>query len=225
MIKLIEMRNLYKSFIQGNNEQKVLKNINLKVEKNDFITIMGPSGGGKSTLLYTLALLSEPNSGDILFNNKIVNFKNDKEIEKLRRKNIGLIFQNHNLISCLTALENIIIAIDSKETYKEKKEKAEYFLRKVGLYEKRNVISTALSGGEAQRVAVVRALINNPKIIFCDEPTGALDSANGKKVISLLLNLRKEIECALVIVTHDKEIGRLGEKRFLLKDGVINEVA
>ncbi|GAA0064928.1 ABC transporter ATP-binding protein [Clostridium sp. CTA-1] len=221
---MIEIENVYKSFIQGNNEQKVLKNINLEVNKNDFITIMGPSGGGKSTLLYTLALLSEPNSGNILFNNKIVNFKNDKEIEKLRRKNIGLIFQNHNLISCLTALENIIIAIDSKETYKEKKKKAEYFLRKVGLYEKRNVISTALSGGEAQRVAVVRALINNPKIIFCDEPTGALDSANGKKVISLLLNLREEIGSALVIVTHDEEIGRLGEKRFLLKDGVINEV-
>ncbi|EKS4345332.1 ABC transporter ATP-binding protein [Clostridium sporogenes] len=221
---MIEIENVYKSFIQGNNEQKVLKNINLEVNKNDFITIMGPSGGGKSTLLYTLALLSEPNSGNILFNNKIVNFKNDKEIEKLRRKNIGLIFQNHNLISCLTAVENIIIAIDSKETYKEKKKKAEYFFRKVGLYEKRNVISTALSGGEAQRVAVVRALINDPKIIFCDEPTGALDSANGKKVISLLLNLRKEIGCALVIVTHDEEIGRLGEKRFLLKDGVINEV-
>ncbi|AVQ38021.1 ABC transporter ATP-binding protein [Clostridium botulinum] len=221
---MIEMENVYKSFIQGNNEEKVLKNINLKVNKNDFISIMGPSGGGKSTLLYTLALLSEPTSGNILFNNKIVNFKNDREVEKLRRKNIGLVFQNHNLISCLTALENIIIAIDSKETYKEKKEKAEYFLRKVGLYEKRNVISTALSGGEAQRVAVVRALINNPKIIFCDEPTGALDSSNGKKVISLLLNLKKEIGCSLVIVTHDEKIGNLGEKRFLLKDGVINEV-
>ncbi|HID0774033.1 TPA: ABC transporter ATP-binding protein [Clostridium botulinum] len=223
-MKMIEIENVYKLFIQGNSEQKVLKNINLKVEKNDFITIMGPSGGGKSTLLYTLALLLEPTSGNILFNNKIVHFKNDKEIEKLRRKNIGLIFQNNNLISCLTALENIIIAIDSKETYKEKKKKAEYFLRRVDLYEKRNVISTALSGGEAQRVAVVRALINNPKIIFCDEPTGALDSANGKKVISLLLNLRKEIGSALVIVTHDEQIGSLGEKRFLLKDGVINEV-
>ncbi|NFN87136.1 ABC transporter ATP-binding protein [Clostridium sporogenes] len=221
---MIEVENICKSFIQVNSEQKVLKNINLIVDKNDFITIMGPSGGGKSTFLYTLALLLEPTSGEILFNNKIVNFKNDKEVEQLRRKNIGLIFQNHNLISCLTALENIIIAIDSKETYKEKKEKAEYFLRKVGLYEKRNVVTIALSGGEAQRVAVVRALINNPKIIFCDEPTGALDSVNGEKVISLLLNLRKEIGCALVIVTHDEEIGRLGEKRFLLKDGVINEV-
>ncbi len=147
MIELIEMKNMCKSFIQGNNEQKILKNINLKLDKNDFITIMGPSGGGKSTLLYTLALLLEPTSGDILFNNKIVNFKNDREVEKIRRKNIGLVFQNHNLISCLTALENIIIAIDSKERYKEKKDRAEYFLKKVGLYEKRNVIATALSGG------------------------------------------------------------------------------
>jgi len=222
---MIEVKNLEKTFFQGNSEQKVLKGISLKVEENDFITIMGPSGGGKSTLLYVLALLSEPTSGSVSYNDKIVNFKNEKKVERLRQKYIGLIFQNHNLINCLTALENIIIAIDSKESYKKKKENAENLLNEVGLYEKRMVMATTLSGGEAQRVAIVRALVNNPKIIFCDEPTGSLDSANGEKVISLLLNLRKKTGCALVIVTHDKHIGSLGEKKILLKDGVIiNEV-
>lgn len=221
---MIEIRNIKKEFIQGSSKQNVLRGIDLIVDDNDFITIMGPSGGGKSTLLYTLALLSEPSSGEIKFDNKIIDFNKEKEVESIRRKNIGLVFQNHNLISCLSALENIIIAMDCKENYKVKKEKAENLLRKVGLYDKRNLKATALSGGEAQRVAVVRALVNNPKIIFCDEPTGALDSENGKNVISLLLEMKKELNCALVIVTHDSNIGKIGDRRILLKDGVINEV-
>lgn len=221
---MIELKNLEKTFIQGKSEQKVLKNINLKIDENEFITIMGPSGGGKSTLLYTLALLLEPTSGKVLFNNKVIDFKNERQIEKLRQENIGLVFQNNNLISCLTALENIIIAMNSKESYREKKQKAEILLDKVGLYDKRMTMATSLSGGEAQRVSVVRALVNNPKVVFCDEPTGALDSVNSKKIISLLLNLREQIGCSLVIVTHDKTIGDMGKRRFLLRDGEINEL-
>lgn len=221
---MLEVENLSKSFIQGNIEQKVLKDINLGIEDNDFITIMGPSGGGKSTLLYTLALLSEPTSGQILYRDKTINLGNQKEVEELRRNNVGLVFQNHNLISCLNTLENIIIAIDSREKYKNKRERAEYFLEKVGLYEKRFSMVTSLSGGEAQRVSIIRALINSPKIILCDEPTGSLDSESSKNVISLLLNIREEMGCALIIVTHDKDIWSLGERRIILKDGVINEL-
>lgn len=221
---MIEIKDIEKSFVQGNTTQKVLKGIDLKVNDGDFITIMGPSGGGKSTLLYTLALLSEPSSGKVLFNNKTINYKKEKEIERLRRKNIGLVFQNHNLISCLTALENIIIAIDSNEKYRIKKQRAEEFLKKVGLYDKRKLMASALSGGEAQRIAIVRALVNNPKVILCDEPTGALDSENGKNMISLLIKMKKELGCALVIVTHDANIGKMGDRQLFLKDGVINEV-
>lgn len=221
---MIEIRNVEKSFVQGKNTQKVLKGINLVVKDDDFITIMGPSGGGKSTLLYTLALLSEPNSGEVLFDNMKIDFNNEKEVENLRRNKIGLIFQNHNLISCLTALENIIIAIDSNEKYSVKKEKAESLLKKVGLYDKRMLMASALSGGEAQRVAIVRALVNNPRIILCDEPTGALDSENGKNVMALLAKMKEELGCALVIVTHDSNIGNVGYRRLVLKDGVINEV-
>ncbi len=224
MILLIEMKNIEKSFKQGTNIQEVLKGINLKVNDTDFITIMGPSGGGKSTLLYTLALLCEPSAGEVLLENKIIDFNDIDEIENLRRQNIGLIFQNPNLISCLTALENIIIAMASNDSYKIKQNKAENLLKKVGLYNKRNLLATALSGGEAQRVAIVRALINDPKLILCDEPTGALDSENGKKIISLLMDIKNEHNCAIVIVTHDKNIGNLGKRKLFLKDGVINEV-
>ncbi|MBQ3421916.1 MAG: ABC transporter ATP-binding protein [Romboutsia sp.] len=221
---MIEIKGIEKSFIQGNTTQKVLKGISLKINEGDLITIMGPSGGGKSTLLYTLALLSEPSSGKVVFNNKIINYKKEKEIEKLRRKNIGLVFQNHNLISCLTALENIIIAMDSNEKYRVKREKAEEFLKRVGLYDKRNLTASALSGGEAQRIAIVRALVNNPKVILYDEPTGALDSENGKNMISLLIKMKKDFGCALIIVTHDISIGKMGDRKLYLKDGVLNEV-
>ena len=221
---MIEIKGIEKSFIQGNTTQKVLKGISLKINEGDLITIMGPSGGGKSTLLYTLALLSEPSSGKVVFNNKIINYKKEKEIEKLRRKNIGLVFQNHNLISCLTALENIIIAMDSNEKYRVKREKAEEFLKRVGLYDKRNLTASALSGGEAQRIAIVRALVNNPKVILYDEPTGALDSENGKNMISLLIKMKKDFGYALIIVTHDISIGKMGDRKLYLKDGVLNEV-
>ena len=221
---MIEIKGIEKSFIQGNTTQKVLNGISLKINEGDLITIMGPSGGGKSTLLYTLALLSEPSSGKVVFNNKIINYKKEKEIEKLRRKNIGLVFQNHNLISCLTALENIIIAMDSNDKYRVKREKAEEFLKRVGLYDKRNLTASALSGGEAQRIAIVRALVNNPKVILYDEPTGALDSENGKNMISLLIKMKKDFGCALIIVTHDISIGKMGDRKLYLKDGVLNEV-
>lgn len=218
------IKDLEKGFKQGDKLQRVLKGVDLEVTKGDFITIMGPSGGGKSTLLYSLALLSEPSSGEIFYNNDKLDFKKEKALENIRRDNIGLIFQNSNLISSLTPLENLIIAMKSKESYRDKVKKAEELLDKVNLLNKKKAKINSLSGGEAQRVAVVRALVNKPSIILCDEPTGALDSENGTKVINLLLDIRKETGCALVIVTHDEAIGSLGERRIYLKDGVIHEL-
>ncbi|SHI60182.1 putative ABC transport system ATP-binding protein [Clostridium cavendishii DSM 21758] len=221
---MFSIRNLSKEFKQGNQIQKVLKGIDLEVNKGDLITIMGPSGGGKSTLLYSLALLSEPTSGEIFFQNKKVDFQNEKTLEGLRRNNIGLIFQNPNLISSLTPVENLVIVMNSKEGHKEKVRKAEELLKMVGLSDKKKASISSLSGGEAQRVAIVRALVNKPSILLCDEPTGALDSENGSNVINILLNIREETQCALVIVTHDENIGRLGERRLYLRDGVIDEI-
>lgn len=221
---MIEIRNLEKEFKQGEGvSQRVLKSINIKINKGEFLTIMGPSGGGKSTFLYTLGLLIEPTNGEIYYDGQKVNFKKESELDKFRRNKIGFIFQNANLISSLNPIENLIVAMSSKESYREKQKRAEELLRKVGLEGKEKVKVSSLSGGEAQRVAIVRALVNNPQVLLCDEPTGALDSDNGDKVMKLLMNIRREFGCTLIIVTHDKEIGELGNRKIFLKDGVIHE--
>lgn len=221
---MIEVKNLEKEFKQGDGEtQRVLKDINMTISNGDFITIMGPSGGGKSTLLYTLGLLSEPTRGQIYYDGVKVEFKKERDMEKLRAEKIGFIFQNANLISSLTPMENLIIAMTSNESYREKKNKALELLKKVGLESKAKAKISSLSGGEAQRVAVVRALVNNPKVLLCDEPTGALDSINGERVMKLLMDIRDEFGCTLIIVTHDKAIGEMGHRRIFLKDGVLHE--
>lgn len=221
---MIEIKNLEKEYKQGEGvSQRVLKSINIKIDKGEFLTIMGPSGGGKSTLLYTLGLLSEPTKGEIYYDGQKVNFKKESELDKIRRDKIGFIFQNANLISALNPIENLIVAMSSKERHREKKKRAEELLRKVGLEGKGKAKVSSLSGGEAQRVAIVRALVNNPQVLLCDEPTGALDSENGDKVMKLLMNIRREFGCTLIIVTHDKEIGELGNRRIFLKDGVVHE--
>ena len=217
---LISLKNISKSF----NGEEILKNISLEIKENDFITIMGPSGGGKSTLLQIIALLTEVDSGEVYFKGGKVNFQKEKGVNFIRRENIAMIFQNSNLISSLTALENIIIAISSNESYKAKVKKSKELLDKVGLSKKYNSNVTSLSGGEGQRVAVARALVNNPSLILCDEPTGALDSVSSKNIIELLLSTQKNTKSTLIIVTHDTEIGRLGKKQILLRDGEIYEV-
>lgn len=222
---MITIRNLTKDFYSGDLRQNVLKDVNLEIDHGDFLTIMGPSGGGKSTVLHIMGLLIDPTSGEVYYNNNKINFKNERSLDNYRRDNIGLIFQNSNLISCLSPLENLIIAMNSKESYNSKKKKCKELLDKVGLSKKYNSKVSSLSGGEAQRVAVVRALVNDPKVILCDEPTGALDSVNGKNVIELLLNIRKERNCTLIIVTHDEKIGELGERKIYLKDGELHEMA
>ncbi|SFB40464.1 ABC transporter ATP-binding protein [Clostridium frigidicarnis] len=222
---MITIKNITKDFYSGDLRQNVLKDVNLEIDHGDFLTIMGPSGGGKSTVLHIMGLLIEPTSGEVYYNNNKINFKNERSLDNYRRDNIGLIFQNSNLISCLSPLENLIIAMNSKESYNSKKKKCKELLDKVGLSKKYNSKVSSLSGGEAQRVAVVRALVNEPKVILCDEPTGALDSVNGKNVIELLLNIRKERNCTLIIVTHDEKIGELGERKIYLKDGELHEMA
>ena len=217
---LISLKNISKSF----NGEEILKNISLEIKENDFITIMGPSGGGKSTLLQIIALLTEVDSGEVYFKGGKVNFQKEKGVNFIRRENIAMIFQNSNLISSLTALENIVIAISSNESYKAKVKKSKELLDKVGLSKKYNSNVTSLSGGEGQRVAVARALVNNPSLILCDEPTGALDSVSSKNIIELLLSTQKNTKSTLIIVTHDTEIGRLGKKQILLRDGEIYEV-
>lgn len=219
---MIELREIYKEFKYGDSVQGVLNGINLDIKDGDFITIMGKSGSGKTTLLNHLALLLEPSKGKIIFNNKEVNFKKESEVNTIRKKHYGLIFQNPNLIPCLNPLENVLIASDKDD--KKTRNIAIDLLNKVGLADKIKCDVKALSGGEAQRVAIVRALINEPDIILCDEPTGALDEKNSKNIIDLLLDIKKEKNCSLIIVTHDNLIGELGSRRLIIEEGKVNEL-
>ncbi|MDY2729095.1 MAG: ABC transporter ATP-binding protein [Clostridiales bacterium] len=220
---MIKINNLSKEFKGKSFTQKVLKNINLEIKDGEFVTIMGPSGGGKSTLLNIIGMLEEPTNGEVFIDEKKVNYKSQNVLDNLRRENIGLIFQNPNLISSLNPLENLLIAMQNNDSAKDKINKAKELLKSVGLNGKEKSKITNLSGGEKQRVSIVRALVNNPKILLCDEPTGALDSKNGQNVIDILLKFKKATNATLIVVTHDETIGSLGEKRLYLQDGGLHE--
>lgn len=222
---MLTIKNLSKEFHIGDKRQLVLNDINLKIGSNEFITIMGPSGGGKSTLLQIIAMITEPTTGSIIYDGEEIDLKKEKVISKIKANDIGLVFQNSNLISSLSPVENLIIAMNSKESYKAKAKKAKELLDKVGLKDKYNSNVMSLSGGEAQRVAIVRALVNNPKLILCDEPTGALDTKNTLNIIEMLMDIKREKECTIIIVTHDSSIGKLGERKIFLEEGEIHEVA
>lgn len=220
---MIELKNITKSYKDGEKMNNVLKSINLVINDNDFITIKGHSGGGKSTLLNIISLLSKPTTGSIYFDGKEVDINNEKEVESVRRKKIGLVFQSANLISCLNSLDNILLPAYG-ENREKLKEKAIKLMDRVGLKGKYKSRVRALSGGEAQRVSIVRALINDPEIILCDEPTGALDQETGRKVIDLLKEIYIEEKCTLIIVTHDEKIAALGERKFVMKGGRLIEM-
>lgn len=220
---MIKINNLSKEFKGKSFTQKVLKNINLEIKDGEFVTIMGPSGGGKSTLLNIIGMLEEPTNGEVFIDEKKVNYKSQNVLDNLRRENIGLIFQNPNLISSLNPLENLLIAMQNNDSAKDKINKAKELLKSVGLNGKEKSKITNLSGGEKQRVSIVRALVNNPQILLCDEPTGALDSKNGQNVIDILLKFKKATNATLIVVNHDETIGSLGEKRLYLQDGGLHE--
>lgn len=218
---MIRLTDVHKSYRDGERDNRILRGIDFTIKEKELITVMGPSGCGKSTLLNMIALLAEPTSGSVHVDGKQVDFNKEKELEALRRDKIGLIFQNANLISCLTPLENLLLAMNAKESAKSGRKDAMELLEMVGIADKYKSDVKTLSGGEAQRVAIVRALVNRPQVLLCDEPTGALDGDNSRMVMDLLLDTRRKTGCSIVIVTHDKEIGALGERRIMLNGGQV----
>lgn len=220
MDSIINVENVYKDFQNG--KIKVLKGVNLEIKAGEFVSLMGASGSGKSTLLYLIGGLDKPSDGIIKIDNKNISKLNDTKISKLRRKEIGFIFQFYNLVQNLTVEENILLPVIMDGRKKKKYEKKlNELLEIVGLSEKRNALPSELSGGEQQRVAIARAVIMDPKIILADEATGNLDSKTGQDIMELFKKINKEKGITILQVTHSEEIANYGDRIIYLKDGQI----
>ncbi len=215
---MINAKNIHKSF----GELEVLKGVDLHVKKGEIVSIVGPSGAGKTTLLQIIGTLDKSNAGEVLLNGIDFNSLNEKDLAAFRNKNIGFIFQFHQLLPEFTALENVIIpALIARKDSKEASKKAIEIMNYLQLADRMDHKPNELSGGEKQRIAVARALINDPKIILADEPSGSLDSKNRDELHKLLFDLRDKFGLTIVIVTHDKELAALSDRVIEMKDGKI----
>ena len=191
------------------------------------MAILGPSGSGKSTLLNIIGALDKPDQGSVLFNGVDIVNQNEKELALFRNKEIGFIFQSHHLLPQCTVLENVLIptlTVKDSKLRKESKVRAMELIEEVGLWDQKEKFPGTLSGGECQRVAVVRALINKPRLLLADEPTGSLDRDNAKNISELLLKLNNEFKTALIVVTHSEEIGRMIGDTYKLVDGKLDQI-
>ena len=208
----------------GQEEILALAGINLTINDNDFIAIVGPSGSGKSTMMNTLGCLDLPSSGTYLLNDINVGNLSDDELSSLRVEQIGFVFQNYNLLSRETAINNVLLPLNysSKYTRSERKTLSLKTLEKVGLSHRTDHKPYELSGGEQQRVGIARALVNNPKILLADEPTGNLDSKTSMEIIHLLNNLNQD-GITIVLVTHDEEIADMAKRVISFRDGIIEK--
>ena len=221
MNNLLELKNISKSFITET-EIKVLKKLSFTFKKGKVYSLMGPSGAGKSTLLNLISLIDRPSSGVIKFNNQMINFDKKNKNDLFRAKNIGIIYQQNNLLPDFTALENVYLASLSNGTNKDiAKEKAKDLLKKVGLSNRMGHFPSQLSGGESQRVAIVRAIINEPSIILADEPTGSLDSDNAKLVFKILFNLKNKNRI-IIFATHNRYFANMADCKITMNNGNMN---
>lgn len=225
MDSIIETYELCKSYRMGCNEIEVLKDINMKINKGEFVSIMGSSGSGKSTLLYLLGGLDKPSSGSIKINGKGLSTMDDKKLSTMRRREVGFVFQFYNLIPNLNVEDNIMLPalLDGKKV-EDLCSRLEEILDIVGLKDRRGHTPRELSGGQQQRVAIARALINEPNIIFADEPIGNLDSKTGIEIMELFKRINQYNGKTIIQVTHSNEAAKYGERTILMKDGRIGEV-
>ncbi|MDI6860613.1 MAG: ABC transporter ATP-binding protein [Caldisericia bacterium] len=222
---IIETNNLIVEYHLGKVVVYALRGINLKVEKGDFIAIMGKSGSGKSTLLHVLGGLQKPTKGEIFINGKNLIKLSENDLTFFRRKYIGFVFQSYNLIPTLTALENVELPmIFFNKKSKERREKAISLLTKFKLEDRLNHKPTELSGGEQQRVAIARSLANDPEIVLADEPTGNLDSKTGESIMEEFVNINKNFKKTVIIVTHAREVAEYANKIIHIKDGLIESI-
>jgi len=221
MTPVLEAKNLCKKYEVGNDTITAVCNINLVIDKGDFIAITGKSGSGKSTLMHMLGLLDTPSSGELILNGKNTKGMNEKELAEVRNKEIGFVFQSFNLLQRTTVLENVMLPlIYSKIPNDQHKKISLDVIKQVGLDHRLNNKSNELSGGEKQRVAIARALVNNPSLILADEPTGNLDSKIGDEIEKMLVDLNKDGR-TIILVTHDDDLAKIAKRQIVLKDGGI----
>ena len=223
MNPIIELRDVWKIYQMGEVEVPALKGLTLQIREKEFVAVTGPSGCGKSTSLNMIGCLDIPTRGTVFLDNIDISTLPESDLAQIRGKKIGFIFQTFNLITSLTALENVVLPtlfIGSLTADHQKQNKAKEILEKVGLGERLDHKPTELSGGERQRVAIARALINNPDIILADEPTGNLDSQTGKEVLSIIRGLHKEGK-TIILITHDTSIAKYAQRKIELKDGKV----
>jgi len=222
---ILEAKNIHKIYTNGKRNLTVLNGVNLDIDKGSFIAIVGPSGAGKSTLLHILGGLDLPTRGKVIFEGQDIYGLSDPFLSQIRNKKIGFVFQFYHLLSEFMVQENVMmpVFISAKcEVRSAKlKEKAERLFHQVGLSERTEYFPTQLSGGEKQRVAIVRALMNDPSLLLCDEPTGNLDSASGEEIISLVKNINRENQMTTVLVTHNLELAHRADEVYHLKDGIL----
>jgi len=216
----IEAKNITKTYTIADRKIQVLDNVSLSVAAGEILVIAGSSGSGKTTLLSLLSGLDKPSSGRVLLENKDITDTSEDDLAPLRNEIIGFVFQSFHLVPSLTALENVMFPAEIRRDPLAR-DKAADLLNRVGMQNRSTNYPQQLSGGEMQRVAICRAVINNPKVVFADEPTGNLDSENGKAVLDLLLGFQQERRTTLVLVTHSAEIARIAHRMIVLKDGRI----
>ena len=222
MKKLIDLKNVSKSYRNGDQELQVLKNVHLEVEEGEFVAIMGPSGSGKSTLMNIIGMLDRPTSGEYYLEGEEVAKLSEKKLAKVRNQQIGFVFQQFFLLSKLNALQNVELPlIYAGVSQSKRKALAEQYLKKVELEKRMYHLPPELSGGQKQRVAIARALVNHPSIILADEPTGALDTKTGEQIMELLTELNREGK-TIIMVTHEPEIAAFAKRQIVIRDGVIS---
>jgi lipoprotein-releasing system ATP-binding protein len=213
---VIEAQNIHKSF--GN--LHVLKGVDLRVERGEIVAIVGKSGAGKSTLLHILGTLDTADKGSLMIKDQLISNLNNRRLAAFRNDNIGFIFQFHHLLPEFTALENVIIpALIQKQNENKARTRAKELLDYLGLSERLTHKPNQLSGGEQQRVAIARSLINDPAVVFADEPTGNLDSNTSQELHELIFQLRKDLRQTFIIVTHNEELARMSDRRLVMEDG------
>tara|TARA_B100001123_G_scaffold373496_1_gene438145 strand:+ start:1447 stop:2130 length:684 start_codon:yes stop_codon:yes gene_type:complete len=219
--EILKLFKISKTFTGAGKNINILKNINLKINKGELISLTGPSGSGKSTLLHIIALLDQPTSGEVYFNRKNFSRSNDREKDTVRKKGISIIYQQNNLLSDFTALENVIIPLlNLGYSYEQSNKKALKTLNQVNLSKRLNHFPSELSGGEQQRVAVARAIITEPDLILADEPTGSLDRKTANEIFSLFLKLKSKNR-AILYATHNRELSNKADYKLNILDGNI----